>query len=405
MKKVVKKLFCNLNIPAKLLPVLKKTIFGIMFLFLCAAACALFSTESYAGGGDHDHVWSEEWAYDSEYHWHECQGSGTCDIRNSSKNKGFAPHNFDASGVCTECFYNSSWNVVTKVKCIDIFCDVPFLSAPEASMYASSEGFGYTVGRPLWVPPAYDGRFDQGTEYIAQIYVYANSNYMFLPDSPETNTYTPAFVNGFPATYMCIASNTAYVMYKFPATMTCVTGNLEAKPVGMNTVTVSWEESFGADGYLILRDGPQIGYTGRGVCTYTDTSASADKFNYYWVIPYTVRNGKIKKGQLSDYTWAIGRKIGQVKNVSVKAGTGSAAVGTRLSWESIPGANAYVVIAKTDKSAVKDPPRQVSTNSYTDYFSVPGIVRFYWVYGIYVDNNGHVVCAGPVSDYAWGITK
>ena len=383
---------------------LTKILFGTVFLLLCAAACAMLSSTSYAGGGDHDHSWSGAWSYDSEYHWHECVAGGECTIRNTSKCYGFAKHNFDESGVCVDCFYHASQNIVTKVRCIDLMCDIPFIGMPEDSTQAYNEGFGYTVNRPLWIPPVF-GLFDQGTEYLVQIYVYANANYEFVPDSPETNTYTPCYINNRPATYSYVAYNTAYVTYTFPETTTCAISDLTARAVGMNTVSLSWQEAFAADGYLILRDGKQIAFTGKGVCTYTDTSAKADSFNYYWVIPYTVRNGKIKKGTLSNYVWAIGRSIGKVTGVNVKSGIGAGACGTHVSWKKDPGANAYVIIAKTDKNAVKDPPRQVNTNEYYDYFSIPGIIRFYWVYGIYVDNYGRIICAGPVSDYVWGITK
>lgn len=40
----------------------------------------------------HTHSWEEEWSGDSEYHWHECTGRGTCDAGHSTIERGYEKH-------------------------------------------------------------------------------------------------------------------------------------------------------------------------------------------------------------------------------------------------------------------------------------------------------------------------
>ena len=55
----------------------------------------------------HIHVWSA-WDYDTNYHWHECEGTvGTCDIMEDSKKDGYDKHTYSSSTdrTCNDCGY------------------------------------------------------------------------------------------------------------------------------------------------------------------------------------------------------------------------------------------------------------------------------------------------------------
>ena len=175
--------------------------------------------------------------------------------------------------------------------------------------------------------------------------------------------------------------------------------NLKAKAAGNRTVALSWNIVDGADGYLILRGGKQIGYS---MSTFfTDSQADPDNFNYYWVIPFARRNGKIIKGELGGYVWALGRVIGEIPGVTAEQlSKGS----TRLRWKAADGANAYVILSKTgSEKAAFNPPVTVTGTQYTDKNRPSGKVMYYWVYGIYKNKNGAVSAAGKISPYAWAV--
>lgn len=43
---------------------------------------------------EHQHVWSSEWTYDVEHHWHECIAAG-CDLADNSAKDSYAEHSWD----------------------------------------------------------------------------------------------------------------------------------------------------------------------------------------------------------------------------------------------------------------------------------------------------------------------
>ncbi len=175
---------------------------------------------------------------------------------------------------------------------------------------------------------------------------------------------------------------------------------LMADAYGMGKVKLCWALLSGAypDGYLILRNGKQIGYTANTV--YMDAEANPDDFNYYWVIPYIRKDGKTIIGDLSDYTWALGRYMDSVTGLKTRSGAGQ----VTLSWDAEPGANAYVILSRTGSPKAAFNPRvTVTGTSYTD--SGKSGVIYYWVLPIYNNASGQTIAAGTLSDYAWGVAK
>ncbi len=72
-----------------------------------------------------------------------------------------------------------------------------------------------------------------------------------------------------------------------------------------NTIVISWSALSGADGYLIYgqRNGDSYGYigmtTGESNTTFTDTQASAQGMNLYYVFPFFQQNNQIIPGDVS----------------------------------------------------------------------------------------------------------
>lgn len=52
---------------------------------------------------EHDHVWSSEWTFDENAHWHECTYQWSkCDITDNTKKNGYVAHTFDEGKVTKE---------------------------------------------------------------------------------------------------------------------------------------------------------------------------------------------------------------------------------------------------------------------------------------------------------------
>ncbi len=180
--------------------------------------------------------------------------------------------------------------------------------------------------------------------------------------------------------------------------------NLKASASGIGTVMLSWNKVQGASYYLVIgfgknRSGKQIGYTSG--TSYVDKQADSTGFNYYWVIPCgKTTDGKLVKGNISNYVYAIGRTVGQVSGLTAK----SNASGISLSWKGASGANGYVIKSKTGspKGSFNNEVI-VSGTSYVDTAPAEGTTTYYWVYGIYESNSGTIAAAGKLSNYAWGV--
>ena len=176
--------------------------------------------------------------------------------------------------------------------------------------------------------------------------------------------------------------------------------NLKARAIGMNEVALKWEVSEDADGYIILRNGKQIGYTVEEV-NYIDKEASSEEFNFYWVVPFKKTTGGIWPGERGKYVWAIGRVLEGVD--ALKAET--VEEGIKLSWDPVENANGYVILSKTgsNKAPFNEPVRVPGT-VYLNTMAEEGL-SLYWVYAVYTDKAGNIVAAGEVSPYAWAYAE
>ena len=184
-----------------------------------------------------------------------------------------------------------------------------------------------------------------------------------------------------------------------------VTG-LKATATGMKRVALTWDAVEGAEGYFVIgfgenRTGSQIAYTTR--TTWTDTAADSDAFNFYWVQPFC-RNtsGKIVKGELGEYKYALGRVVAATSKVTAVATED----GIELNWASVSGANSYVVLSKTGSADAEfNASVATDTTTFVDTAAEAGEVTYYWVYATYKNADGKVLAAGKTSPFAWAIAK
>ena len=373
---------------------LVKTALTVLLLFF---ACIVLRSQAAAEPDLHD--WNPEWEYDGGFHWHECKNSD-CMITANSMKAGYGAHTY-MGGVCTVCGYHSDWGYNIAISEVNLSCSEAVTGQPIGKDIGISTP-GYEVVQVNWFPEI-KPTFEQRTVYSVYIRLRSTGQYYFNPSQLPV-----CHVNGKEADgwYTTESGVNFVVRYTFPTTAPChiFDGIISAKAVGMNRVQIQWAAAAGADGYLVLRDGKQIGFTsGLNSTSYIDNAAKSDEFNYYWVIPYSMNGGYLIKGELSPYTWAIGRTIGKVGNITVKPGV-MIAHSMLLDWPAVQGANGYVVLSKTKGNSFFNPVKVQTSVGAIDIVNQKGEVRFYWVYGIYTDKNGKRLCAGPISDYVWGIT-
>ena len=271
-------------------------------------------------------------------------------------------------------------------------------------LVVDSYGDGYYVESWDW-GENYSGVFKQNRCYQLTINLCAEDGYSFDSQELYTFYYNDVNANAYPTYSDLIArGGTRYRKCQVGISFACtdpiaVTG-LKAKTIGMNRVQLDWNDDEASDGYLILRGGRQIGFSRTN--TFIDDTADSTAFNYFWVIPFSLQDGKVQKGLVGDYVYALGRTISKVTNLKAVSKTIGDKPGAQLTWNAAEGANYYVIYHRIGKTG--SPSRIAETDQLQiNLTGNAGELQFYWVYGAYADKNGNTLCAGPMSDYAWAV--
>lgn len=177
--------------------------------------------------------------------------------------------------------------------------------------------------------------------------------------------------------------------------------NLKAVGVEENTVKLDWDAAEGADGYLIYR---QIGKTSfeylaeTEETTYTDSSASAEEYNYYRVYPYYMDGETKVTGPSDTYVYAKGiaqvtlAPVGNLKAVACAQGQ------IRLKWDEVEGADGYLIYRQIGNGKFEYR-YMVSRTEYTDKTASETEYNFYRVYPYVMVGENRVV--GPSDTYVY----
>lgn len=191
--------------------------------------------------------------------------------------------------------------------------------------------------------------------------------------------------------------------YVYGTGVTPAVQNLKATSVN-NGVQLSWTASTDAEGYLVygIRPGEEYGYIGmttQGV-KYTDTLASKDEYNYYWVFPYhTNDSGKMITGPCITYTYgrAVSTTITDLKATSVNGGV-------KLTWSDSSSADGYLIYGRRAGGAYEYIGMTRQGTTFTDTKASSTEYNYYWVFPFQEDADGNIV-AGTGSDYTYGRAK
>lgn len=185
------------------------------------------------------------------------------------------------------------------------------------------------------------------------------------------------------------------------------TKNLKAYAAGMNKVSISWSASEGANGYLIYGKNTDSSYHYIGMTSntsYTDTKASKDQYNFYWVYPYVKvdQDGQtVRKVGTCDspYVYAKGT-CPSVTNLRASSVQG----GVRISWSKSTGADGYAIYGKNSDSSYHYI-GATSGTSFTDKKASKTAYNFYWVAPYSKSSSGKPIVGKISSQYVYGKAK
>ena len=175
---------------------------------------------------------------------------------------------------------------------------------------------------------------------------------------------------------------------------------LKAQAAGKYKVTLTWNKSTGAEGYLIYAQKKgSYGYVGMTTMgtTYTDKNALGDDYNFYWVFPY-IKNasGKMVPGGCTKYVFAKGicAAVTNLKAASVKGGL-------KLTWTASPDAEGYLIYGIVDGKPYGYIGMTTQGTTFTDKNASTEKFNYYWVYPYFKDAEGNMI-VGLTGKYTYG---
>ena len=129
--------------------------------------------------------------------------------------------------------------------------------------------------------------------------------------------------------------------------------NLKASSIS-NAVKLTWSAVNGADGYLIygIYPGKAYGYIGMTTTgtTFTDTKASTEEYNFYWVFPYHYSaNGNMIVGGTAPYIY--GKAKWTLNTPSITTIKRDSYDSLTVHWNEIPYAEQYDVYRSKSKTS------------------------------------------------------
>lgn len=180
-----------------------------------------------------------------------------------------------------------------------------------------------------------------------------------------------------------------------------VTG-LRAVSAGKKRVRLTWNESAGAEGYLIYatKNGKYGSVGNTSNLTFADTKALDTDYNFYWVFPYYKKsNGKMVVGETPKYVYAKG-VTAAVTNLKATSVTG----GVKFTWSSSYGAEGYLIYGQVAGKPYGYVGMTTRGTTFTDKKASKSVYNFYWVFPYHKDAKGKMIVGGTPK-YTYGRAK
>lgn len=177
-------------------------------------------------------------------------------------------------------------------------------------------------------------------------------------------------------------------------------GKVSAKSSG-NNILLSWDKVENAEGYLIYgKHGAKDPYGYIGITSNTsfvDMKANREEYNFYWVYPYVKNSsGKMFTGKCPKYVYAKpGEKLPAVTNFL----SNSTKSGAKLWWDSVQGAEGYLIYGIVDGKPYKYVGMTKNT-TFTDTKASTEKWNYYWVYPYFTKDGTMIPGSAPSYKYA-----
>lgn len=181
---------------------------------------------------------------------------------------------------------------------------------------------------------------------------------------------------------------------------------LTATPSGINKVTLSWDNKFFADGYVVFRviDGTPVEIADierefqkdRERISFVDTQASETQFNTYIVYAYCIDTKGLRKSGEPGKCKAKG-VLPAVSDLQAVTQNGT----IHLTWNPVPEADAYEICRSVGDDKVRI---HIYTTTRTDYWDTSASkneFNFYRVYPLHKLEDGSGYIRGDSNKYVY----
>lgn len=190
------------------------------------------------------------------------------------------------------------------------------------------------------------------------------------------------------------AGNYVYAKPTLPKTQ-----GMKAEEAGKNKVKLTWNKVNGADGYIIYRKvgSGKAAYLAQTTnLSFTDVRASDEEYNFYWVYPYYMENGRRVMGSSGAYVYAKG-VLTPVSGLKAS----SSGKNIKITWNQLSGADGYLIYRRIGSGSFEY--RYMKGASDTSFVDTKGSgteYNFYRVYPYYNKNGKRIV--GKSGSYVYG---
>lgn len=190
------------------------------------------------------------------------------------------------------------------------------------------------------------------------------------------------------------AGNYVYAKPTLPKTQ-----GMKAEEAGKNKVKLTWNQVNGADGYIIYRKvgSGKAAYLAQTTnLSFTDVRASDEEYNFYWVYPYYMENGRRVMGSSGAYVYAKG-VLTPVSGLKAS----SSGKNIKITWKQLSGADGYLIYRRIGSGSFEY--RYMKGASDTSFVDTKGSgteYNFYRVYPYYNKNGKRIV--GKSGSYVYG---
>lgn len=228
--------------------------------------------------------------------------------------------------------------------------DITLYAVWEQIAAAETYTVTYNLNGGSGTAPTDSNKYESGSSVTVTSTTPTRSGYVFAGWATSANG-SIAYTSG--SSFKITANVTLYAVWEQESTISNRPEGLKAVS-GCHEITLSWNEVYGASGYIVKSADGTVQYTPKAITTTTYTVTGLKNGTQYQFRVYAYVDKK----------WYTSSKIsktptGAPQNVNATAASHQ----VTLTWEAVDGATGYIV--KSADGAVQYTSKAIKTNSYT----------------------------------------